>query len=185
MEKDIKRIFLTGIVTTIILVFLAIFFFKSLVVKPEETLESYKFMFDVLQTIIVGFLIAIVGLIVPQLLARTKYNFEFLKEGKELYSEVKTGIDYLPYKIPFLNFKESLSLIEEIHQKKHLTDLYDDKNGESYWKILEEYKAYEKLTKVRDLIKTEQFNGIESQVKKMEKIENLLEEIEKTATNKA
>ncbi|MFD1615875.1 hypothetical protein [Gelatiniphilus marinus] len=174
MEKDIKKILLIGLGLTLLFLTIAFLFFQNLNLKPEQLFQSYKFQFDVLQTIIVGFLIAIIGLIVPQLLARAKYNFEFLKEGKKLFSEVKTGIDYLPYKIPFLNFNEALTLIENLHQKKHLVDLYEDDKGRKYKDYFNQYKAYEKLTEIRELIKTEEFNNEESQIEKMVKIEGIL-----------
>jgi len=57
-------------------------------------------------------------------LPEVRFDFEPLKEGREIYSKAKAGIDYVPYKLADTDFKAGIEYIENIHRLKHLADAY-------------------------------------------------------------
>jgi hypothetical protein len=96
----------------------------TLPADPTQRLEYLKLILDVYKAIGIGFLIALLGTLVPHLLPEARYEFELLKDGRALYSKAKTGIDYLPYRLSELSFADGIRHIEEVHQLKHLAETY-------------------------------------------------------------
>jgi|GEM_PF-4921616 len=178
MEKITTKVFWAALILTIVLLLITLPVLNNLPSPENETIvKFYAFKFEVIKAILIGLLIGVIGIIIPHILSATKYNFEFRREGRRLYSEVKTGVEYLPYKLPFLNFKESIELIEKIHQLKHLGDLYEDDKGSLYKKTFDQrLRIYEKLEAIRELISQENFIN-SSQREKVKKLEETIENI--------
>jgi len=171
MDKITTKLLCAAIFMTVVLLIIALSILNNLPSPDNETIiKYYTFKFEVIKTIFIGFLIGAIGIIIPQVLSATKYNFEFKREGRRLYSEVKTGVEYLPYKLPFLNFKESIEVIEKLHQLKHLGELYEDDKGNTYKNIFEERRIHNKLIGVRKLIIQEEYINA-SQREKIMKLE--------------
>lgn len=175
METKLYRILSWGFACTILLFLGTIFYFSFLQSVPENVdfiaLQQYRF--EVLKSIGIGFLIALLGLVVPHLLATAKYNFELEKEGRKLYSEAITHIEYLPYEIPEMDFKQAIGHLKQMHQVKHLADLYYDptRPGKKYREMFEEIKAFDKIAVVRAALNNEEEylkKGFEERVKFLE-----------------
>lgn len=118
---------------------------KANSIEDHEIIIKYlSFELDVYRTIIISFLIAVLGLIIPNMLPEMKYEFERKKEGRRIYSEAKTGIDYLHFELADLDMKEAREHIHRIHVLKHLADLYikEDENI-AIWPYKKPYEAYE------------------------------------------
>lgn len=86
----------------------------------------YKFYLDVFKTVIGSFLAAMLGVLIPAVIAEAKHNFERLKASRVAYSRVKTGIDYLKLRLSAMNFKEAGVHLQTLHFHKHQADLYDE-----------------------------------------------------------
>jgi len=112
-------------------------------------LEYLKFVLEIYKTIGIGFLIAILGIIIPHVLAETKYLFERAKEARSAYSKAKTGIEYLPYELATLEYESAISHIKIVHQEKHLAEAYKE-NKEHRGKFKGEF--YYKLDTYREVI---------------------------------
>lgn len=91
---------------------------------PELRLEYLNFYLEVYKAIGVAFLVTVLGAIIPQIVPEAKFTFDNIVKGREHYTKAKTGIDYLPYRLPYYNMQEALAHIETIHQTKHLADIY-------------------------------------------------------------
>ncbi len=161
MNIKIKTILLWAIIITAILMALVTVwgFSTDLPTDPVLHLEYLKFILDVYKVIGLGFLITLLGVLIPQILPETKYEFDLVKEGRIVFSKAKTGIDYFPYRLASLDFNDAIQHIEVIHQQKHLTDIYladSPKVGKWY------YDPFAEITRIRRcLIKTaEEWNMI-------------------------
>lgn len=84
----------------------------------------YKVYADLFQTIVVGFVVALLGIFVPALIGELKYGFDRLQHSRTLYSEAKTGVDYLPLRLCSMDFQEAAALIQQVHVYKHQAELY-------------------------------------------------------------
>ena len=74
----------------------------------------------------IGFLVAVLVVLLPQLLPEEKYRFERLKDSREAYSKAQTGITYLPNKIAALSLVDSVALLQSVHQDLHVAQTYEE-----------------------------------------------------------
>jgi hypothetical protein len=65
-------------------------FFLQLPSDPSLSLEYLKFVLEVYKAIGIGFLIALLGLLIPNILPEAKYEFDKLKDGREIYSNTNS-----------------------------------------------------------------------------------------------
>ena len=88
-------------------------------------LEYYKEYVEFIKIILIGFFVGLITILIPNFLAERKYEFATKVKAKLLYSEAKTGINYLPYRLQFISEPEkAIAEIQELHVKKHLTETY-------------------------------------------------------------
>lgn len=119
----------------------------------EIVLKYLSFEFDVFKAIIIGYLIAVLGLIIPNILPEIKYEFEMKKKGRKVFSKAKTGIDYLKFELADLNRIEARKHIHQIHELKHLADLYmKEDNKIAKWPYKKPFEAYEIIMEYLNLI---------------------------------
>jgi hypothetical protein len=112
--------------------------------------------FEVFKAIIIGYLVSVLGLIIPNILPEAKYEFQRKKEGRKIYSKAKTGIDYLPYELADLDKRMAREHIHNIHELKHLADIYIKDDAKiTGWPYKKPYGAYEILMAYLDLIEDE------------------------------
>lgn len=142
--------------------------------EPNST-EVTKLQIEILKIVLVSVVVSLLGIIIPQVLASERHQtemkltqerhetemklakkrldlelkrqeFELKKEGRRLYSVVKTGLDYLPDRLSGMDYQEAIQHIENIHQAYHLVMLYpDDEKKGNFETYFDEYKAYKKL----------------------------------------
>ncbi len=127
MSVTVKRITITAcIIASLFFISTTIWiaYFVSYPTDSALRLEYLKFTLEVYKAIGIGFLITLLGALIPNILPEAKYEFDKLKEGREVYSKAKTGIDYLPFRLAQLSFEDGIKHIEAIHQLKHLADPY-------------------------------------------------------------
>ena len=106
-------------------------------------LKCLTFILEVYRTIVVGFLVAMLGILAPNILSEAKYEFERQKKGREVYSKAKTGIDYFRFDLADLDLKDARNYIHEIHELKHLADTYIRNDPQiAQWHYKKPYDAY-------------------------------------------
>lgn len=146
MERKHRNILIWGIITTLIIFLGTIYYFYTHPITNEvDALAACKFRFEVLKTIGIGFLLAFLSIVVPQLLASAKYDFEQKIEGRRLYSIAKTGLSYLAQRMAVMEYEEAMKHLESIHQAYHLVVLYpdsDDPNIGNYKQYFAKYKIH-------------------------------------------
>ncbi len=81
---------------------------------------------DGYKTIGIGFLVAVLGVIIPQLLPEEKYRFERLRDSREAYSRAQTGITYLPHRMADLQYMDAVKLLQSTHESLHLAQTYEE-----------------------------------------------------------
>lgn len=95
--------------------------------RPDPSrVAFYKFYLDMFKAVIGGFVVAMLGVLIPAVVAEAKYNFERLKASRAAYSRVKTGLDYLKLRLAAMDFKEAGVHLQSLHFHKHQADLYDE-----------------------------------------------------------
>jgi hypothetical protein len=88
--------------------------------------KTFPTFLDGYKAIGIGFLVAVLVVLVPQLLPEEKYRFERLKDSREAYSKAQTGITYLPNKIAALSLVDSVALLQSVHQDLHVAQTYEE-----------------------------------------------------------
>lgn len=144
------------IIVTLVFFGLATLWLNREAVSPtDNSLEAHKIKLeylslklDVYKAIGIGFLIALLGLLIPNILPEARYEFEKMKEGRKVFSEAKTGIDYLRFGLPYLDRVSAINHINEIHRLKHLADAYIRNDPRiAKWPDAKPYDAYHIIMK--------------------------------------
>lgn len=128
-------------------------------VDAAYRLEYWKLALAALKTLVVGFLIAYLGVLVPRGFSEARHSFERLKEARIAFSRAKTGVDYLCLRLGVLPIVEASLLVQEIHVWKHRVELYPEELADflehrnegmapAQWANL----LYEQLHAVRDVL---------------------------------
>lgn len=154
MKINVKNIVVFGGITAFLL-FIAATVWMIYVVEippePQLRLEFYGFMLNVYTTIGVGYLLALLGALIPHILAETKYEFDKRKEGQAMFSQAKTGIEYLPYALAELNRKEGFEHLKKVHNDKHLVDVYQA-DAPRHYKNWDGNQKYGHIKKYREAL---------------------------------
>lgn len=132
----------------------------------------------------IGFLVTLMGTIIPNLIQEGRDKFERAKESRSAYSQAKISVIYLPGKLAVMSYGKAMSTLEKCHQKLHI--------AEAYGKELDEYLSwygnkhiwseliYWKLTIARTILQTHADQWQEKSLsEKTCMIANALAEIEK------
>lgn len=121
-------------------------------------IEQQRLYIDAYKAIGIGFLVALLGTIIPNLIVESRDNFERAKESRIAYSQAKTSVIYLPGTLAVLQYGKAMAALQESHQKLHI--------AETYGKELDEYlkwygdkeiwsnQIYWELTAVRTLLQS-------------------------------
>lgn len=86
----------------------------------------YEFELDMFKTILAGFIVAMLGVLIPAVASEAKERHEQRKESRAAYSEAKTGVDYLKLRLAASDFKDAAAALQSVHYHKHLAQLFDD-----------------------------------------------------------
>lgn len=122
-------------------------------------LEYMNYFLGIYKTIFVSFLVTLLIALLPQVYTEKKDRFERLKESRRAYSEAKTAVIYLPYKLSEMNYLQGASALEVAHVKLHMALTYPElkihlsRLGHS--ETPEEWgrKVYDKLFKMKEILK--------------------------------
>jgi hypothetical protein len=110
------------LVTVAIMVFLSF----ALGSEPALTLEIKRLYLEAYKAVGVGFLVAVLGVSVPQLLPEARDRFERFKNSRVAYSEAKTAVIYLPETVSELTFAPAVAAVQDAHRKLHLAETYSE-----------------------------------------------------------
>jgi hypothetical protein len=127
--KNIVKWFMLGvIVITAILTYICLHIAHKIeVIQPShDDLATYQFNLDMFKTILAGFLVAMLGILIPASIAETKNNFIRLKESRIAYSKAKTGIDYLSLYLCTAKLTDAEKFIRVVHFYKHQAVLFPE-----------------------------------------------------------
>jgi hypothetical protein len=161
MESSISRILYIVIIITILAfigVTIWILNYNLWGYSINEKLEFYKFSLSIYETIGIGFLVAVLGIIIPHLLSEVKYKHERAKEARIAYSKAKTNIVYLPNDISKMEYSQAINHIKNVHQEKHLAEVYPENRCHREWKT----KLYYKIATYRKILESD-INSWDSQ----------------------
>lgn len=86
----------------------------------------YKLYVDIFKIILAGFLVAMLGVLIPAVTAEARYDFERLKASRAAYSRAKTGVDYLKLRIASMKLAEAAAHVQQVHFYKHQAELYEE-----------------------------------------------------------
>ena len=160
------------IATTAVAITMAALVTLQLSSESVLTLELRRFYFDVYRAVGIGFLVAVLAAVVPQLLPEARDRFERFKASRLAYSEAKTSALYLPARISGLDFAEAVEALEDAHVKLHVAETYKDELVEhlSTWYPQPELwgeQTYWELTGLKRLMlsKVEEWSRLRSRVR--------------------
>lgn len=128
MKSFVKWTSLAVIVMTIGLTVCAVVFVRWIEIHPVSApqLAIYRFDLDLFKTIVAGFLVAMLGILIPASIAEASNNFKRLKESRAAYSKAKTGLDYLALRLCTAQLSEAHDIVQEVHFYKHQAVLYPE-----------------------------------------------------------
>jgi hypothetical protein len=96
-------------------------------VRPDPSrVAYYKLYVDIFKIVLAGFLVAMLGILIPAVTAEARYDFERLKASRASYSRAKTGMDYLKLRIASMKLAEASAHVQQVHFYKHQAELYDE-----------------------------------------------------------
>ncbi|HSY51239.1 MAG TPA: hypothetical protein VLC46_20705 [Thermoanaerobaculia bacterium] len=128
MTRTLSRALLTvaGIALVLTLSLGAFVFWNEPNVSTATRLSYYQLYADALKAIIIGFGVALVGVLLPAILAETRSRFDKLKDSRLAYSQAKTGVDYLALRLCAMSLADAGAHIQAVHVFKHQAELYDE-----------------------------------------------------------
>ena len=173
----------TFIVTAILLLLIGFIHLQELY-KGELDPEEQHIFLEYYRTIGLGFLIAILGVMIPHLLANEKYRNQRFQDSKIHYSEAKTDIIYLKEEISQLYYFDAIKKLKNAHRKLHLAETHP-KELKQHLKWLHPYentwvdRNYWELTFIRQMLnsKIKEWNSL-TVIEKEQEVKGVLDGIE-------
>ena len=99
---------------------------SALVLEPALTLDIRRLYLEAYKAAGVGFLVAILGVSVPQLLPEARDRFERFKNSRVAYSDAKTAVIYLPETLSKLTFGPAVAAVRDAHRMLHVAETYSE-----------------------------------------------------------
>ncbi|HZL29578.1 MAG TPA: hypothetical protein VFC54_00775 [Pseudolabrys sp.] len=121
--KDVaKRSFVVAIWLSAVLVFTAIAVTIVIeFVRPTHAhLEAHKFELEIFKVILAGFVVGMLGILIPAVVTEARHRFEQRKESRVAYSAAKTTIDYLKLRLATASLEEAATALQQAHFNKTL-----------------------------------------------------------------
>jgi len=128
-RKSIPELWIWRVViATGVLALLFVAWWLILLATSESSahVEIHKLFLGGMKVILVGVGVTLVGILIPKILTDARYQFRRLKESRIAYSDAKTGVSYLPLRLCSMRLREAAALIQHVHVRKHLAELYDE-----------------------------------------------------------
>jgi hypothetical protein len=128
MKNVASYSFKFALIVTLILLAAAIAVTAVLEKMPSgaDHLPLFKFELKMFKTILAGFVIAMLGILIPAVASETREHFRQRKESRIAYSRAKTGADYLKLRLSVSNLSEATNALQAAHFHKHIAELFDD-----------------------------------------------------------
>jgi hypothetical protein len=161
------------------------FLTNALTAEPQLTLEIKQLYLEAYKAAGVGFLVAVLGVSVPQLLPEAHDRFERFKNSRTAYSDAKTAVMYLPETLSELSFAGAIAAVQDAHRKLHLAETYTELRSHlgwhphpetwldrNYWELMAMRKALRVSITVwdRDQGSSERLEILESALRKVESV---------------
>jgi hypothetical protein len=121
--KTIRMVLVGAILATAVIIALIT---SLLLSEPILTLELKQFYLEAYKAAGIGFLVAVLGVIIPQLLPEARDRFERFKDSRIAYSEAKTSVIYLREKLCTVRFGDAVAAVQDAHKKLHLAETYTE-----------------------------------------------------------
>jgi hypothetical protein len=101
--------------------------FKLEEMRPSpDRLPFFNFELDMFKAILAGFVVGMLGILIPAVATEARQRFEQRKASRIAYSEAKTEVDYLKLRLATTSFAEAANTLQRAHFRKHMAELYDD-----------------------------------------------------------
>jgi len=125
----------------------------------DPGLQEKQLYFDLYRSVGIGFVVALLGALIPHLLTEARDEFEREKESREAYSKAKTAILYLPGTLATRGYGEASRTLREAHQLLHKAETYPqhlDRYLSEWYGDSETWRSqsYWELTAVRLLLQS-------------------------------
>src|SRR5215471_18188137 len=88
----------------------------------QLSVQQMRFFLDAYKAIGVAFLVASLAVVVPQMLPEARDRFERFKASREVYSQAKTSVIYLPARLATLAFPAAVEAVKDAHHSLHLAE---------------------------------------------------------------
>ncbi len=153
--RTILIVFVGALFVTVVIIALITLAMFS---EPNLTLDLKRFYFNAYKAVGIGFLVALLATIVPQMLPEARDKFERFKDSRVKYSQAKTSVIYLPERIATLSFEDAILMVQDAHEKLHLAETYKKELRKHlkwypYPKIWSE-QMYWEITAVKTMLKS-------------------------------
>jgi hypothetical protein len=159
----IKRILWTATLVAAVTVAIITWIWAT---HPTTNIEQQRVYLEAYKAIGIGFLAALLGTIIPNLILESRDNFERAKQSRIAYSEAKTSVIYLPGTLAVLKYGAAMAALQKSHQKLHIAETYGKELAEYLkWygdKEIWTDQTYWELTAVRTLLQSraDQWEGL-------------------------
>lgn len=165
--RDVLRI--AGYAAIVLLVVATAVIIALEVFKPiADNDKRLAFELDIVKTLLAGFVVGGLGVLIPAMVTEARNRFEQRKESRAAYSEAKTRIDYLKLRLATLSLAEAAEALQKAHYHKHQAELFeelpqwlrmrwskdDDEANEKRW---DEF-TYDRLFAARQILEAEADN---------------------------
>jgi hypothetical protein len=91
-----------------------------------DRLPFLKFELDMFKVILAGFVVGMLGILIPAVSTEARQRLEQRKASRIAYSKAKTGVDYLKLRLAAASLAEAATALQTAHFHKHQAELYDD-----------------------------------------------------------
>jgi (4S)-4-hydroxy-5-phosphonooxypentane-2,3-dione isomerase len=103
-----------------------LWFYVQREVGGHVKLADLQFFLDAYKAIGIGFLLTLLGTVIPHVLPEARDRLERFKASRIAYSRAKTSVIYLPERLTRLGFNEAMMAVEQAHRKLHLVETYPE-----------------------------------------------------------
>jgi len=128
MSNIANRSLIIALFVTVVLIGVASVITARFELNPPAAgqLHLLEFELSMFKAILAGFVVGMLGILIPAAAIETRERFERRKESRVAYSEAKTGVDYLKLRLAAANLAEAASALRNAHFQKHQAELFED-----------------------------------------------------------
>jgi signal transduction histidine kinase len=113
-----------------------------------DRLPFLKFELDMFKVILAGFVVGMLGILIPAVSTEARQRLEQRKASRIAYSKAKTGVDYLKLRLAAASLAEAATALQTAHFHKHQAE-------QMYRKLFGARKVLEENAEVWDRLSPE------------------------------